>query len=770
MDTGRETRPRRSAKELKRRPLRLKLVAATLAVTAATALLLDVKSYLNARTQAHGEAIRALTYEADIYTDRIGAAFGQMVQDAALLADLPPMVGLLSAVASPTHIDPLSGRTRQSWAQELETTFRYVLRRRPTYIQARVVSLANGWRDVVRVTHATAGSPAESARGAATDAAVPYLAAAAHSTTGYFAPVSQAEDTDPLPGRPVIRFVLPLANAKGSKFGALVLDADFEALMRAAAPAPQPGHRVTLITEDLDHLVLDDTGARTGMLFHHDPAWVPPEMGGLLNDFAGPSATYETKTDILHLSTAGLAGDALAAPVYVLTQAPKALLMAGAAGALRQNLALSLAMVLLAGSTIYLIAGRLTGPLEDLARSISERKTLTDPVVFKPTGRDEVSDLAVQFSQMANQLSEEARWQRSVLDCAADGMMIVSDDGVISQANPAAEAIFGYAGGALIGRPIEVLIPERSRAQHKVQIAQSVHTDRHRDKLMNLREVGGVRSDGSDVAIEVTVAAVDFADRRHFIANARDISARKEAEAHIKKLIASLERANAEMDRFTYVASHDLKAPLRVIQNATDWLTEDLEPVLDAESRENLGLLQSRAVRMERLLDDLLKHSRIGRGSLPSVEIPGSEFAQELASLFQLPAGGQLSFSDAFLAANLRRMPLQAVLSNLIENALTHHDRTDPKVEVQLTDAGDGYWIAVVDDGPGIAETYHDKIFEIFQTLKPRDVVDSSGMGLAFVKKHLDVIGGRIEVDSDGCRGTTFRVWWPKQINTEIAA
>jgi signal transduction histidine kinase len=230
-----------------------------------------------------------------------------------------------------------------------------------------------------------------------------------------------------------------------------------------------------------------------------------------------------------------------------------------------------------------------------------------------------------------------------------------------------------------------------------------------------------------------------------------------------ESLLSELKRSNADLDKFAYVASHDLKAPLRGIRSLAQWIEEDVTGVASEETLENLGLLKNRVDRLDKLLESLLAYSRTGNKSqLPEVvNIPElvSEIRDYLASdsQFKITYEGNVSDLSTF------RVPLELMFRNLINNAVKHHDMANGKVEVYARDIGSQIEFRITDDGPGIAPEFHERIFEMFQTLKPRDHTEGSGMGLAIVKKAVEHFGGRIWVESEPPkRGATFVVIWKK--------
>lgn len=231
-----------------------------------------------------------------------------------------------------------------------------------------------------------------------------------------------------------------------------------------------------------------------------------------------------------------------------------------------------------------------------------------------------------------------------------------------------------------------------------------------------------------------------------------------------KARAAELEAANRELDNFAYVASHDLKSPLRVIDNISGWLEQDLAAHLNEETRESMKMLRGRVKRMEKLLDDLVQYSLVGRTTEPTWDgmVGGDELVDDVLSLLSPPAVFNVTVNPGFAAIRLARMPLQQIFMNLIGNAIKHHHSAQGRIELTMEDREQEYAFAVKDDGPGIPAQYHDEIFNIFRTLKPRDQVEGSGMGLAMVRKHLAAVGGSVWLDSVEGGGSTFHFTWPK--------
>ena len=360
---------------------------------------------------------------------------------------------------------------------------------------------------------------------------------------------------------------------------------------------------------------------------------------------------------------------------------------------------------------------------------------------------------------------------RAVLDHAVDGLITIDARGIMESFNPACVRVFGYESQEVIGKNITMLMPEPYHGGHEGFLSHYAATGDARITGPAGQEVSGRRKDGSVFPMYLSVSAFELGDGKHYSGIIRDITERKAVEAEREKIAAelarytrALERSNLELDAFAYAASHDLKAPLRVIHNASTWIEEDLAGKLTAEMSENMNLLRSRVLRMDRLLDDLLEYSRIGRETddRHTEAISGTVLMENIQGLISPPDGFIVDATPSLAGIEVFRMPLQQILINLISNAIKHHDRKTGHIQVSVEDLGADWRFSVKDDGPGIPAEYHEKIFKMFQTLKPRDQVEGSGMGLAMVRKHIDVAGGELKLESAVDQGSTFSFTWPK--------
>ncbi|MDQ6737924.1 MAG: CHASE3 domain-containing protein [Gemmatimonadota bacterium] len=249
-----------------------------------------------------------------------------------------------------------------------------------------------------------------------------------------------------------------------------------------------------------------------------------------------------------------------------------------------------------------------------------------------------------------------------------------------------------------------------------------------------------------------------------------DITDRKRADREREKLIGALARSNRELDQFAYVASHDLKAPLRGIANLSQWIEEDLGENAPPDVVEKMTLIRGRVQRLELLIDGILQYSRAGRVRSQLENVDVGALLGEIVELLAPPAETRITIGPDMPTIVTEKAPFQQVFMNLISNAIKYNRQPGATIDITVRDAGAMYAFSVKDNGPGIEEQYHERIFGIFQTLESRDRVEGTGIGLSVVKKTVELHGGSIRVDSALGDGATFTFEWPKVAEESAAA
>jgi len=273
---------------------------------------------------------------------------------------------------------------------------------------------------------------------------------------------------------------------------------------------------------------------------------------------------------------------------------------------------------------------------------------------------------------------------------------------------------------------------------------------------------------GTWVGFEVTFLIIAI---KQSLKEMKDIATRQAALETTNKIIEKkvadrtqeLESTNQTLTEFAYVVSHDLKAPLRGISSLATWIQKDYGEKLDKEGRELAELLVGRTQRMHNLIEGILHYSRIGRLESQKFKVDLEELVQQVVENISPPKHIKVTMVDKLPPFMGDKIQLEQIFQNLLSNSIKFMDKPSGEIRIGCQENGSHWKFYVTDNGPGIEEKYFEKIFQLFQTLKPRDEFESSGIGLAVVKKIVEMHHGKVWVESTQGRGTTFFFTLPKQ-------
>jgi PAS domain S-box-containing protein len=353
---------------------------------------------------------------------------------------------------------------------------------------------------------------------------------------------------------------------------------------------------------------------------------------------------------------------------------------------------------------------------------------------------------------------------RAIVDTAVDGIITIDEGGIIGSFNPAAERLFGFRPEEVIGENVKILMPAPYREEHDGYLANYARTGQR--KIIGIgREVVGRRKSGDTFPMDLAVSEVQLGERRLFTGLVRDISERKRAEAALEKQAQELARSNVELERFAYIASHDLQEPMRTVSSFVQLLARRYQGQLDSEADEFIGFITDGVQRMRTLIDDLLEYSRVSSRGAALLPTDAEKVLMQVIGAMQATIDSEQAeiTHDPLPTVIADRTQLGQVLQNLIANAIKFHGAERPRIHISARCDGDAWSFAVADNGIGIPQQYQERIFVIFQRLHTIEEYGGTGIGLAICQKIVERHGGRIWVESTPGQGATFHFTLPRR-------
>lgn len=380
-------------------------------------------------------------------------------------------------------------------------------------------------------------------------------------------------------------------------------------------------------------------------------------------------------------------------------------------------------------------------------------------------------EFAAQLEELRRQ-NEELRSSEAkflgLFENAPDSIIILDSRARIVLVNTQTEKMFGYRREELLGKEIEMLVPERFRGQH-IGNRNSYYANPHTRPMGMGLDLFVLCKDGSEMPVEISLSPLRLADGLFITSIIRDVTERKkyedyikninqELEARVQKRTEELARSNAELEQFAYVASHDLQEPLRMVASYTQLLAKRYQGRLDADADEFINYAVDGANRMQRLINDLLAYSRVSTKGREFQPTDCAEVLKRTLQNLQLAieeSGGTITH-DQLPTVMADGLQLSQVFQNLIANGLKFRADRPPHVHISAQRRETDWLFSVADNGIGIDPQYFDRIFIIFQRLHgPKDYT-GSGIGLSICKKIVERHGGKIWVDSEYGKGSTF--------------
>ncbi len=358
-----------------------------------------------------------------------------------------------------------------------------------------------------------------------------------------------------------------------------------------------------------------------------------------------------------------------------------------------------------------------------------------------------------------------------ILNTTSVGLVLFDESLQIRFANQFIVEQLHYTSEELQQRNFFTLFPEQD---HPIlqQAIDRCHFDPHaKDKQAIEYDIDCITQQQTCSPYQIKIEQLLLESGLRYLATFVDISTRKQQEKELleknivlEQLNSQLQQANIELERFAYMASHDLKAPLRGINNLINWITEETINSDNKKIYEYYQLIKQRAQRMHQLIDGILQYARLSNTNAETYLVDTRELLLEISENLDIPNTIMLHLPEKLPIIDTARVPLSQIFSNLINNSIKYHNKDNGHIVIKFSDAQNFITFYVIDDGPGIAPEFHEKIFLLFQTLQSRDTIESTGIGLTIVKKLVESYGGSINIKSDLGQGCEISFTWPKLI------
>ena len=744
-----------------------------------SSVLLGSFFYIQTSKNALNLQTNELAAETRLLTSSFSLVFGDLQTDILALYKTPPISGIIRSVNNKGK-DPVSRLTTKQWKERLEEFFIPMLEANPSYVQIRYIGIADNGRELVRVNKNNTDIQAVTEKDLQQKKEEFYFQeiSSLPPETTYFSTVTLNREHGKIeyPFLPVIRTGIPVYDNQ-KLFGMIVINASYEKILQNVIDRMEPQKNVYVFNEKGDFILYDKKSLSSNFFFKS--LGTKPEVNPFITPILNSSKTEDTvfiningKITAVHysklffnpsnkkqflVSAMGISEHSLLAPVYN-TQL--------------HALYLIIAMVLFTSVAAALFSLYQLRPLKQMTKELKnfsdESKNPNLPIYLK----DEIGDLSRAFQSLFEKLKKSRHAEtkalvqlQSIVDNTVEGLITINQMGIVESYNKACEEMFGYDAKEVVGQNIKVLMPDPYRTEHDGYL-RKYHDTKNKKIIGTIREVQGMKKDGTIFPIDLSVSEVTVEGQTLYSGIVRDISERKKAEEEIM-------RSNAELERFAYIASHDLQEPLRMVSSFTNLLNEEYNDRFDKQAEEYMTFIMDASHRMQNLIGDLLEYSRIGYEDAGFTDVDAlSHTNLAISNLQEIigETGAQISVSDLpTIHANPIRF--SRLMQNLIGNAIKYRDKSrTPIISVEAKDNKNEWIFSVQDNGIGMKEEYLEKIFVIFKRLHGKNEYSGTGIGLAVCKKIVESFHGRIWAESNSGSGSVFYFTIPKQKTERIAA
>lgn len=349
-----------------------------------------------------------------------------------------------------------------------------------------------------------------------------------------------------------------------------------------------------------------------------------------------------------------------------------------------------------------------------------------------------------------------------LVNSAPNGIIVVSGKGIIAFVNSRAAQMFRYTRQQMIGLQIEELVPERYRLQHTEYRKEYLQNPIARPMGVG-RDLYGRCKNGSELPVEIGLNPIQIGDDVFILVSLIDITKRKRAEQDVLYYMNELKQINKDLSQYIYAVSHDLRAPLRAIHNYADFLHQDIGESLNGDTQTYLIELGNAICEAEKMVDDLLKLSRIDRKNIFNEKTDIGTVISKLIEIRYKQEAIEITMCRDWPIIEAPVVLIRQIFANLISNAVKFNKSPIKKIELGWKSVDEEkYEIYVRDNGIGIDPRYNERVFGLFERLHLNEDYEGTGIGLAIVKKAVNILKGSIRLESEAGKGSTFYVTLPK--------
>ena len=779
--------------------LSTKMTIAAVGLVLGTALTIALVARRGIREGVVPVEINRLQMATDRYAAKLDAYVRGSTVDVAAVAETPPLAGYVRAVEA-GGVDPVTGLTAQAWRAQIADTLSAHLRAKKSYLQFRFIGAADGGREIVRVERTAANESnvtvvAEGNLQRKGQRSYYLNAIALQPGDIYVSPIELNREHGAIqePQIPVLRAATVVPGGDGSPFGVLVINIDVGPVLDISEPSVFKSEKWYVINEDGQYLRhADDPDRAFAFDYGKSEDWAVdfPELAEAQRVAVRGMALLRRDTGQrigAAVSSTRLAGTRL---VTILATANTADLAASASHVFPSAYQGAVPAVLAAILVAVLLTRSLSRPLETMAVGVEafpDQKLPELPV--KASG--EIGVLARAFVRMAedvearteelvNEIGERKLAQQllaekaaahqqaeerfeSLVEACPPGICLIGQGGEVKLVNAAMERLVGYTRSELLGKLVEDLMPERFRTGH-VSLREGFQHDPIMRPMGSGEELFILTRNGNEIPVEIGLAPVTTDDGPCVLCTVVDISERKDAAARLSLYAEELKRSNDELERFAFVVSHDLKAPLRGIASVAAWISEDFQEKVDDDARENLQLMRERTTALDRLIDGILEYSRVGRQKLSCRVLNVNALVRDVIDSLRAPQSIEITIEGDLPDVVYDQTQLRQVFQNLIQNAVAHLGKPQGRISVSAEKDSGMYRFAVRDDGVGIDPDRLTEVFHLFERGAGHASGGSAGLGLSIVKRIVERNGGTVDIRSEPGKGTEVKFTVPDDV------